>query len=68
MRIQDLITNRTQRTRIGISLFGSYNLTSGVIQGSCIGPLLFVLYISEVVNMFNDAIEIKLRSRPKTVF
>ena len=56
--MQDLLTNRTQRTRIGTSFSGSCNFTSVVIQGSCIGPLLFVLY--DVVNMFNNAIESKL--------
>ena len=54
------IQDRTQITRIGTSLSGSRNLTSSVIQGSCIGPLLFVLYINDVVNMFNYAIESKL--------
>ena len=58
--IQDLLTNRKQRTRVGTSLSGSCDLNSGVIQGSCIGPLLFVLYINDVVNMFNNAIESKL--------
>ena len=39
--IQDLLTDRTQRTRIGASLSGSSNLISGVIQG-VIGPLLLL--------------------------
>ena len=57
--IQDLLTNRTQRTRVGINLSGSCNLTSGVIQDSCIAPKLLVLYINDVVNMFNNVIEYK---------
>ena len=55
MWIQDHLTNRTQRTRIGTSLSGSCNLTSGIID-----PLLFVLYINDIVNMFNNGVESKL--------
>ena len=49
-----------QSTRIGTSLSGSDKITSGVIHGSCIYPLLFVLYNNDIVNMFSNAIEFKL--------
>ena len=69
MRIPDLFTNRTHRYRIGTSLSGSCNFSSGVIQGRCIGPLLFVLYVNDVVNMFNNTIESKLYANGlETVF
>ena len=42
-----------------MTLSRSCNLTSGVIHGSCIDPLLFVLYINDVVNMFHNGIEPK---------
>ena len=44
--IKALLTGRTQRTRVGNSLSDSVELgSSGVIQGSCLGPLLFLSLI-----------------------
>jgi ribonucleases P/MRP protein subunit RPP40 len=46
--IDSFLSNRTQRTRVGSSLSDSVNLTSGVVLGSVIGPLLFLLFINEI--------------------
>ena len=58
--IKDFLTGRTQQTRVGNALSDIKALTSGVIQGSCLGPILFVLYINDIVSVFSNSIACKL--------
>lgn len=51
--IRSFLSNRKQRTRVTTVLSGDREVPLGLPQGSCIAPLLFILYINDI----EDAIE-----------
>jgi len=44
------LSERRQCERVGNTLSSMKPLTSGVVQGSCLGPLLFVICINDIVS------------------
>jgi len=58
--MRNFLLNRTQCTKVGSCLSTCLNIKSGVIQGSCIGPLLFVVYINDITECLRDGCSMKL--------
>ncbi len=63
--IQSFLTKRTLRVKVGDGYSKFIDVTSGVSQGSVLGPVLFLMYINDCLNglscdavMFADDVKI----------
>jgi len=71
--VENFLSNRKQCTKVGNNLSTLLDVKSGVIQGSCIGPLLFIIFINDITDHMNSdstaklyADDIKLYTRIET--
>ena len=53
--ISEFLSNRLQCVVIDGCKSLTTNVISGVIQGSCLGPVLFVIFVNDVAQVFSDS-------------
>jgi len=59
--LQNFFCGRTHQTRIGQSLSDVEDMLSGIVQGSGVGPLMFVIYINELIEILQrHGVHVKL--------
>lgn len=51
--ISAFLSNRTQQVRVGNSLSQVHKVLSGLPDGSVLGPVLFIVCISDIVDIIN---------------
>ena len=58
--IRSFLSNRIHCTRVGNAYSSFKHIRSGVVQGSCLGPLLFLIFINDITDNLRSPFKCKM--------
>jgi hypothetical protein len=54
------LSNRRQRVQVNSAFSSFAPITSGILQGSCLGPVAFLIYLNDIANVIPDGVRVAL--------